>query len=45
MPTALASGVQLHTTDGFIVTNTASSNWGNIPYNTTITTAIRQGSC
>jgi hypothetical protein len=42
MPTAPASGVQLHTTGGFITMNTASSNWGNILYNTTITTAIRQ---
>jgi hypothetical protein len=42
MPTALASGVQLHITGGFI-TNTALSDGGNILYNTTIATAIRQG--
>jgi hypothetical protein len=42
-PIALAAGVTLHTIGGFLATNTASSDWGNILYSTTIVTGTRPG--
>jgi len=36
-------GVQLHTIGGFLATNTAFSDWGNILHSTTIVIGFRPG--